>query len=324
MLHTTFEKNKSMSKQITSHIMMVRPASFRMNEQTAVNNYYQRVLDGLKPEEANARAQQEFDTFVDKLRKAGVQVYVFQDDKNPDTPDSVFPNNWVSFHEDGRVAMYPMYAENRRLERREEMFDILADDFGFGITEIEDFTHFEDMGLYLEGTGSMILDRENRIAYAAISERTDPHVLETFCDRFDYEKVMFTANQTVNGARLPIYHTNVMMCLGTGFSVVCMNAVDDPKDKQVLLQTLKDTGKKVIEITENQKEHFAGNMLNVADAEGKEYCIMSEAAFKALRPDQIQAIEKHAEILYSSLDTIEALGGGSARCMMAEIFLPKN
>lgn len=304
--------------------MMVRPASFRMNEQTAVNNYYQKVLENLNPDQANARAQQEFDTFVEKLRKVGIHVYVFQDDEYPDTPDSVFPNNWVSFHEDGRVAMYPMYAENRRLERREEMFDILADDFGFEITEIEDFTHFEEMELYLEGTGSMVLDRVNKIGYAALSERTDPHVLETFCDRFDFEKVMFTANQTVREKRLPIYHTNVMMCLGTGFSVVCLNALDNPKDKKVLIQTLRETGKKVVEITEAQKEHFAGNMLNVANEDGKEFCVMSEAAFKALRPDQIQAIEKHAEILYSSLDTIEALGGGSARCMMAEIFLPKK
>jgi len=313
-----------MNSQITSHIMMVRPVGFRLNEQTSVNNYYQTVLEGLSREDANSRAIEEFDTFVQKLRMADINVYVFQDDAVPDTPDSIFPNNWVSFHEDGRVVMFPMYAENRRMERREEMFDILADDFGFEIREVEDFTHFEEIGLFLEGTGSMILDRQNRIAYAALSERTDPHVLETFCDRFDFERVMFTANQTVSGKRLPIYHTNVMMCLGSTFSVVCLNAVDDLRDRKVLLNTLKETGKKVIEITESQKEHFAGNMLNVADNKGKEYCVMSEAAFKALRPDQVEAIEKHASILYSSLDTIEALGGGSARCMMAEIFLPKK
>jgi hypothetical protein len=315
---------KSMNKQITSHIMMVRPCGFRLNEQTAVNNYYQQVLKGLSTEEANKRAQNEFDDFVRKLREADINVYVFQDDAFPDTPDSIFPNNWVSFHSDGRVATYPMYAENRRAERREEMFDILADDFGFEIKEIEDFTHFEEISLFLEGTGSMILDRENRIAYAALSERTDPHVLETFCDRFDFERVMFTANQTVGGERKPIYHTNVMMCLGSKFSVICINSIDDLRDRKVLVKTLKESGKKVIEITEAQKEHFAGNMLNVADNSGKEYCVMSRAAFKSLRPDQIEAIEKHATILYSSLDTIEALGGGSARCMMAEIFLPKK
>ena len=184
-------------KQVTSHLMMIRPISFRMNEQTAVNNYYQTVIDGLTPEMANAKAQEEFDRFVSVLRAAGVNVYVFQDDEFPETPDSIFPNNWVSFHEDGRVALYPMYAENRRTERREEMLEILADDFGFEVTEIEDFSGFENEGLFLEGTGSMILDREEKIAYAALSERTDYHVLEAFCERFDYEPLVFTANQSV-------------------------------------------------------------------------------------------------------------------------------
>lgn len=313
-----------MSKQITSNLLMIRPVSFRYNAQTAVNNYYQKVLDGLSDKDANLKAQQEFDSFVEKLRSEGVNVYVFQDSTEPDTPDSIFPNNWVSFHSDGRIAMYPMYAENRRLERREEIFEILADDFGFQVSEIEDFTHFEDDGLFLEGTGSMILDRENNIVYAAISERTDFHVLETFCDQFNYEPVAFTANQTVENRRLPIYHTNVMMCLGSKFSVICLNSIDDEKDKKVVRNTLKETGKKIVEITEDQKEHFAGNMLNVANDEGKEFCVMSSAAFHSLRPDQIEAIEKHAKIIHSSLDTIEALGGGSARCMMAEIFLPKQ
>ncbi|MGB6037517.1 MAG: arginine deiminase-related protein, partial [Cryomorphaceae bacterium] len=175
-----------------------------------------------------------------------------------------------------------------------------------------------------EGTGSMILDRENRIAYAAISVRTDIHVLETFCERFDYEYVAFTANQTVNGERLPIYHTNVMMCLGGSFSVICVNCIDDKTERKDVLDSLKRTGKKIIEISEAQKEHFAGNMLNVANKDGKEFLVMSTAAHASLRPDQIEAIEKHATIIHSSLDTIEALGGGSARCMMAEVFLPKS
>lgn len=313
-----------MNKQITSHIMMVRPASFRLNEQTAVNNYYQKVIEGLTPEVCNERAQAEFDKFVARLREAGISVYVFQDDLYPDTPDAVFPNNWVSFHEDGRVALYPMYAPNRRQERREEMLEILVDDFGFEITEIEDFSTFEDQDIFLEGTGSLILDRLNKIAYAALSERTDPHVLETFCDRFDFQPFMFTAYQNVNGKRMPIYHTNVMMCLGTHFSVICLNCVDDLRDRKALLTSLKESGKKVIEITEDQKSRFAGNMLNVANKEGQEYCVMSTSAYESLRPDQIQAIEKHARILHSSLDTIEALGGGSARCMMAEVFLPRK
>lgn len=304
--------------------MMVRPFNFHFNEETAVNNYYQKVLEGLDPAKAHEQALAEFDTFVEKLRSQGIEVAVIQDDENPRTPDSIFPNNWVSFHEDGRVAMYPMYAENRRGERREEMFELLADDFGFHVEEIEDFSGFETEGIYLEGTGSMILDRENHIAYAAISLRTDITVLETWCERFDYEYVAFTANQTVNGERLPIYHTNVMMCLGRDFSVICLNCIDDNRERKDVVDSLKKTDKKIIEISEDQKEHFAGNMLNVSNKKGKEFLVMSTAAYSSLRPDQIEAIEKHAEIIHSSLDTIEALGGGSARCMMAEVFLPKS
>lgn len=303
---------------------MVRPANFRYNDQTAVNNYYQKVLEGLSPEEANARAVEEFDTFVEKLRAAGIHVYVFQDDGYPDTPDSIFPNNWVSFHADGRVALYPMYAENRRLERREEILEILVDDFGFEIDSVEDFTEFENEGLFLEGTGSMILDRQNHIAYAALSERTDLEVLESFCHRFEYDAQAFHAFQTVENERREIYHTNVMMCLGTSFAVICLNAIDNANERQRVKDSLKNTGKKIVEISEVQKEHFAGNMLNVSNEAGDEFCVMSSAAYQSLRPDQIELIEKHARILHSSLDTIEALGGGSARCMMAEIFLPKK
>ena len=313
-----------MSKQITSHIMMVRPINFRYNAETAVNNYYQKVIDNLSPEQANEKATAEFDDFVTKLRAEDINVYVFQDDANPDTPDSIYPNNWVSFHDDGRIGLYPMYAENRRLERREEMFEILADDFGFEVDELEDFSGFEAEGLFLEGTGSMILDRENHLAYAALSKRTDMHVLDSFCQRFGYEPVAFTAYQTHNGERLPIYHTNVMMCLGSSFSVICLNCIDDLEERKFVTETLKKTGKKIVDISEAQKEHFAGNMLNVKNNKGEEYCVMSTAAYNSLRPDQIELIEKHAKILHSSLDTIEALGGGSARCMMAEIFLPKK
>jgi len=312
-----------MSKQITAHIMMMRPVGFKYNTQTAVNNYYQKVLDNLSPQEANEKATAEFDEFVKKLRAEGINVYVFQDDAIPDTPDSIFPNNWVSFHSDGRIALYPMYAKNRRLERREEIFDILADDFGFDVDEIEDFSEFENEGLYLEGTGSMILDRENKLVYAAVSERTDMDVLDSFCQRFAYEPIAFKAYQHHDGKRMQIYHTNVMMCLGSSFSVICLTCIDDINERKIVKDTLKESGKKIVEITEAQKEHFAGNMLNVCNNKGEEYCVMSTAAFNALRPDQIEAIEKHAKILHSSLDTIEALGGGSARCMMAEIFLPK-
>lgn len=311
-----------MKQQITSHIMMVRPVNFRYNEQTAVNNYYQKVIDNLDPAKANAQAQAEFDEFVAKLREAGVNVYVFQDDAEPETPDSIFPNNWVTFHQDGRVALYPMYAVNRRWERREEMFEILADDFGFRVEEIEDFSGFEEEDLFLEGTGSMILDRPNRLVYAALSERTDASVLETFCDHFDYEPVTFTAYQTLDGKRVPIYHTNVMMCVGLDLAVICLESLDNPNERKKVTEALKKSGKKIIDITEHQKLHFAGNMLNVKNNKGESILVMSSAAYHSLRPDQIADIERHAKILHSPLDTIEALGGGSARCMMAEVFLP--
>ena len=314
----------TMKAQTTSNIMMVRPINFRFNDQTATNNYYQKVIDDLDPEQANRLAQKEFDQFVERLRAEGIHVYVFQDDAEPDTPDSIFPNNWVSFHADGRIALYPMYAHNRRLERRDEMFEILADDFGFEVSEIEDFSEFEEEGLYLEGTGSMILDRPNKLAYAALSERTDRDVLEAFCEQFDYEPVVFTAYQTLDGKRVPIYHTNVMMCLGVDFAVICLESLDEPRERKHVTETLKKSGKKIIDITEDQKLHFAGNMLNVVNDRSESILVMSTAAFNSLRPDQIRSIERHARILHSPLDTIEALGGGSARCMMAEVFLPQN
>ncbi len=314
----------NMTAQTTSNIMMVRPISFRFNDQTATNNYYQKVIDNLDPHQANQLAQREFDQFVERLRAEGIHVYVFQDDAQPDTPDSIFPNNWVSFHTDGRIALYPMYARNRRLERREEMFEILADDFGFEVSEIEDFSEFEEEQIYLEGTGSMILDRPNKLAYAALSERTDRHVLQAFCEQFDYEPVVFTAYQTLDGKRVPIYHTNVMMCVGIDFAVICLESLDDTKERKNVTETLKKSGKKIIDITEDQKLHFAGNMLNVVNDRGESVLVMSTAAFNSLRPDQVQSIERHAKILHSPLDTIEALGGGSARCMMAEVFLPQK
>lgn len=303
--------------------MMVRPFSFHYNEETAADNHFQKKPE-LKVEESNARAIREFDDFVSMLRSNGIEVIVFQDDDYPETPDSVFPNNWVSFHEDGRVAIFPLAAQSRRGERREEMFDIIADDFGYGIKEIEDFTGFEAEGLFLEGTGSMVLDRKNRIAYAALSKRTDIFVLESFCERFDFEYLAFKAFQTINESRLPVYHTNVVMSVGTDFAVVCPKSIDDPNERNEVIGQLKKTGKKIIEITEDQCGHFAGNVLELRNGQGERFCVMSTAAFQSLRKDQIDSIEKHAKILHTPLDTIEASGGGSARCMMAEIFLPET
>ncbi|WP_338646200.1 arginine deiminase-related protein [Flavobacterium sp. KS-LB2] len=310
-------------KQTTNSILMIRPVAFRMNEQTAVNNYYQKVIDGLLPATVNAKAQQEFDAFVEKLTAVGVDVTVVEDTLDPDTPDSIFPNNWISFHENGDVALYPMFAENRRAERREDILDILEDK-GFVINNIVDYTSAEEDGFFLEGTGSLLLDRANAKAYCALSPRADEELFIEFCEDFDYAPVIFEAFQTVDSERKLIYHTNVMMCLGETFAVICSDCIDDKKERKMVLDNLKENGKEVILITEAQMNNFAGNMLEVRGANDKRYLVMSAAAHQVLTPKQVEQLEKHAEILSSSLDTIEACGGGSARCMMAEIFLPRN
>ncbi|SMG46471.1 hypothetical protein SAMN05661096_03280 [Marivirga sericea] len=311
------------NKQSTDTIMMIRPVQFRFNEQTAVNNYYQKSIEGLSASEIQLKAAQEFDGFVEKLRSKKINVIVVEDTPEPSTPDSIFPNNWVSFHADGKVGLYPMYAENRRLERRADILESFQSKEGFKITEIADFSSHESENRFLEGTGSMILDRPNRIVYIAISLRTDEMVLDEFCEKFDYTAVKFIANQTVDGKRLPIYHTNVMMCIADELAILCADSIDNIEERKAVIESLEKTGKEVIEISEEQKHHFAGNMLQVNGTDGKPYLVMSAAAHQALNEEQIKRIEKHCEILSSSLDTIEALGGGSARCMMAEVFLPK-
>jgi len=309
---------------------MIRLVAFRMNEQTTINNYYQKVLDGISPETVNAKAQAEFDVFVNKLRKAGVQVTVVEDTLEPNTPDSIFPNNWISFHENGDVVLYPMFAENRRDERREDILDILEDE-GFEINQIMDYTAAEEDGIFLEGTGSLLLDRENGKAYCALSPRADEELMIEFCEDFEFTPVLFEAFQTVNlpdgkagGERKLIYHTNVMMCLGDTFAVICADCIDDKKERKMVLDSLRGDDKEVILISEEQVNNFAGNMLEVKGKNDKRFLVMSESAFKSLTKKQIAQLEAHVEIIHSSLNTIEACGGGSARCMMAEIFLPKN
>lgn len=310
-----------MRTQITNTILMIRPVAFRMNEQTAVNNYFQEDLD-LKNTEINQKAQQEFDAFVQELRDHGVQVVVVDDIKEQDTPDSIFPNNWVSFHEDGTVCVYPMFAENRRKERREDILDILEQQ-GFAINNVMDYTEAEEEGVFLEGTGSILLDRVHQKAYCALSERAHEELFIEFCEDFDCFPVIFTANQTVDGQRLPIYHTNVMMAMAETFAVICLATIDDKKERKNVVDHLKMDGKEIIDITEEQMYHFAGNMLQVIGANDQRFMVMSSAAYNSLRNDQIKAIEKHCTIIHSQLDTIETCGGGSARCMMAEVFLPK-
>jgi hypothetical protein len=302
---------------------MIRPVAFRMNEQTVVNNYYQKVLDGLSPSTVNDKAQQEFDAFVQKLRLVGVDVTVVDDILNPDTPDSIFPNNWISFHENGDVALYPMFAENRRLERREDILDILEEK-GFVINNIMDYTSAEEDGFFLEGTGSLVLDRENGKAYCALSPRADEELFIEFCEDFEFTPVIFEAFQTVGKDRKLIYHTNVMMCLGETFAVICADCIDDKKERKMVLESLRGDEKEVILITEDQVNNFAGNMLEVKGTDDRRYLVMSASAHQSLTKKQIAQLEEHVTILSSSLDTIEACGGGSARCMMAEIFLPRE
>lgn len=309
-------------KQTTNTILMVKPSHFRSNEQTAINNHYQRAVTTIPQAELQQRAQAEFEAFVEKLRSIGVYVVVFQPQDDLDTPDSHFPNNWISFHEDGTVGLYPMFAENRRLERREEVLDQLEAE-GYKIENIVDYTSAEEENVFLEATGSIALDRENRKAYCALSQRADESLFIEFCEDFEFTPIVFTANQTVDGKRTPIYHTNVMMCVGETFAVICLASIDDKKERKNVLKHLKEDGKEIIDITEEQTNNFAGNMLQVIGKNDERYLIMSQAAYNSLTKDQIVRLEKHTKILSSSLKVIEACGGGSARCMMAEVFLPK-
>lgn len=306
--------------QITNTILMIRPVAFRMNEQTAVNNYFQEDLS-VKNADINAKAQKEFDTFVAVLRDHGVHVVTVDDKLETDTPDSIFPNNWVSFHQTGTVAIYPMFAENRRKERREDIFELLEQK-GFRIDNFIDYTSAEEDGVFLEGTGSILKDRINQKAYCALSERADEGLFIEFCEDFDCFPVIFTANQTVNGERLPIYHTNVMMAMAETFVVICLDTIDDKKERKSVVEHIKKDGREIISITEAQMHAFAGNMLQVIGADDKRFMVMSSQAYNSLTPEQIRAIENHCAIIHSPLDTIEICGGGSARCMMAEVFLP--
>lgn len=308
-----------MDKQITNALFMVRPVAFRMNEQTAVNNYFQTQLD-LGNDVINQKAQSEFDAFVAKLRGVGVKVVVLDDIKEQNTPDSIFPNNWISFHQSGDVILYPMFAENRRKERRLDVLDRLKDE-GFMVGQMTDYTHFEAKNQFLEGTGSMIFDRANKIAYCALSPRADRELFEVFCADIGYTPVVFSAYQTVGDKRELIYHANVMMALGESLCVICLDSIDDVAERQLVIDTLQKTGKEIITISEAQMHQFAGNMLQVAGNDGA-YLVMSQSAFDSLTDEQVADIGRHCKILSSDLTTIETCGGGSARCMMAEVFLP--
>ena len=298
---------------------MIEPIAFQFNEQTAINNFYQKKLP-LSAVETHEKALVEFNSLVEKLKDKGVNVIVIKDNDELKTPDSIFPNNWISFHQDRRIVLYPMFAKNRRYERRSDIIEMLRDEHHFYISKIVDYSSFEDDGKYLEGTGSLILDRKNKLCYAAISERTNEELVLKFCADFNYEPICFTANQTIKGKRLPLYHTNVMLCIGNQYAIVCLDAIDDLAEREMVRTKLFNSEKDIIEITEEQKNNFAGNMLQVFG--DQPYLVMSSRAYKCLTKNQLMKITSYNNIIQSNLDIIENCGGGSARCMMAEIFLP--
>lgn len=294
-------------------ILMIQPCSFGFNEETALNNYFQQKKE---IDDVQGKALIEFNRFVDVLRAHQIDVTVVQDTPEPRTPDSLFPNNWISFHEGGKIVLYPMFAKNRRKERKRSVIDTVTQKFN--IHEQIDLTHFEEAGRYMEGTGSMVLDRINKMAYACISERTDPSIMETFCLEFGYTPILFHA--TDRNGKL-IYHTNVMMCMADDYVVVCMESVKDSTEKELLTETFAKTKKKLVEINLDQMDHFCGNMLQVNNTNGERFLVMSSQAYQHLIESQIKTLTSFNNIIHSPLDTIETLGGGSARCMMAEVFI---
>ena len=320
MFNFTFDKKINMG-QATNSILMIRPINFGYNEETALDNHYQ-IKDSII-KNSNESAQNEFDNMVKNLKQNGISVHVFQDDENDYTPDSIFPNNWISFHENGDVGLYPMYAKNRRLERKPEVLEFLENE-GFVVSNIVDYSSAESENKFLEGTGSMILDRENRIAYCSISNRSDEDLFIEFCEDFEFTPVLFNSYQSVGDKRLSIYHTNVMMCVAADYVIICLDSIDDKKQRKNVSDFINQSGKKLIEISESQVESFAGNMLELINDNGESILVMSQSAKDSLNENQKNIITKYSRILSCDINTIEVCGGGSARCMIAEIFLPKK
>lgn len=292
---------------------MIRPVNFSFNAETAVNNAFQ--VAGAA-DDAQNKALTEFENFVQLLKDNGVDVTVINDTPEPYTPDSIFPNNWLSFHDAGTVCLYPMYAANRRLERKPGILQVIGEKFHIDATL--DFSGYETQTRFLEGTGSMVLDRDKKIAYACLSPRTDRKVLLDFCEKLGYTPEVFTS---VDAACRPVYHTNVMMCVADRYVVVCLDSVPDKKERELLAATIRYSDKTVVPITLDQMNRFAGNMLQVHNDKGEKLLVMSEQAYSSLTPEQITQLEGFNRILHAPLTTIETNGGGSARCMLAEIHL---
>ncbi len=307
--------------QTSSTIVMVRPANFGFNPETAANNFYQKK-DSRSQEEIKALARAEFDSFVAMLRDQRIYVLVIEDTDHPVKTDAVFPNNWFSTHPDGKLILYPMFSANRRLERRKDIIEQVMH-LGFKVNDILDLSFFEESDQFMEGTGSMVMDHQAKVIYACYSQRTHPIPLDYVAKILGYSVVGFEASQEIDGVSSQIYHTNVMMHVGTDLAVVCLDSVPKVVERMLLLDSLTKSGKKVIPITSKQKFNFAGNMLEVSNDGGEKFTVMSQTALDSLNVGQIQQIEKYTTIISPSIPTIEKLGGGSARCMMAEIFLPR-
>lgn len=301
-----------------STILMVRPAAFGFNEETAANNYFQNKLTGSNSN-LQEKALAEFDAMVKLLRDNGITVLVVEDTPNPPKPDAVFPNNWLSTTPDGKLLVYPMYATNRRTEKREDILQLLAD--GFIIKDVQDWSEYEAEGRFLEGTGSMIMDHDNKMIYAGLSERTNPAVLEKLATANGYQAIVFLATDKTGQ---PIYHTNVMMAMGEQICVLCEEAIDEEWEIIAVRQLLESTHHSIIPISREQVEHFAGNMLELKNDRGEKIVVMSETAFQSLRKEQKEMLEAFARLLPIAVPTIEQVSGGSVRCMMAEIFLERK
>jgi len=305
-------------KQITDHVIMIRPKQFGFNPQTSDNNTFQSDSGDLSADEISKRALVEFDQLVAKLRSHGVVVDVIEDTDAPVKPDAVFPNNWISTHEDDVIITYPMYSELRRAERREEIIDTISEKYH--VARKYAFEQFEEQDQFLEGTGSMVLDREHKILYACISKRTDIRMLDKFCVLRGYTKVTFTAVSD----DVAIYHTNVMMALGQEYVVICLDSIPNDAERNALVKSLTSSGKKIIEINLKQMNAFAGNMLQLQTPSGHPVLVMSEQAYQSLRSSQVKSLKKFNTLAYSPIPTIESYSGGSVRCMISENFLHQN
>lgn len=301
--------------QTTKNILLIRPSSFVFNSETAESNAFQ-----IKPTDSEDLVKQkvvaEFEAFVSTLRSKGVNVFVVNDTPSPIKPDAIFPNNWVTLHADGTVILYPMFAPNRRYERRQDIIDLLKKNFK--INHVLDLSKYEKEHRFLEGTGSMVFDHNNKIAYACLSPRTDKNLLISVCDYLQYQPVYFYAHDP--GGK-EIYHTNVMMCIGEKFAVICLNSITNKQEREKVVQSLSNTGHQIIDITFKQMNNFAGNMLAIQTNSNQNILVLSQSAFDSLMPNQRQEIEKFCELVPLSINTIETIGGGSARCMISEIFL---